>query len=129
MRIPSESNDYLSIERADSPGDDIALIVNVRSRGFTGRNDTWISRAAWLEFCEQLSTLEAHRQGEAVVESISPKELRLIFRSTDSAGHMAVEGFVGYRGTYGEVLLAFSPMSFDPSILPELVRDARRIAG
>jgi hypothetical protein len=42
---------------------------------------------------------------------------------------MAVEGLVGYRGSNGEVLLSFSPFRFDPSMLPELVREAREIAG
>jgi hypothetical protein len=30
---------------------------------------------------------------------------------------------------HGETLLTFSPMSFDPSKLPTLVREARAIAG
>ena len=65
----------------------------------------------------------------AVVESISPQEFRLTVRSTDSAGHMAIDGFLGYRGVHGETLLTFSPMSFDPSTLPSLVAEAQAIAG
>jgi hypothetical protein len=132
MRVPSEasdSSDYVSIERAEPSGDDILVVVDLRTRGFTGRIDTWILRAAWLAFCEQLSLLESRRHGEATVESASPKELQLTIRSFDRAGHMAIEGVVGYRGTHGEVLLSFSPMAFDPSILPVLLREAREIAG
>jgi hypothetical protein len=128
MRVLSDSGDYVSVEAADSSGDDILAIVDVRTRGFTGRIDTWILRAAWVAFCEQLSRLEADRQGVATVESMSPQELRLTIRSIDRAGHMAIEGVVGYRGTFGEVLLSFSPMEFDPSILPQLLREARAIA-
>ena len=129
MRIPFESGDHLSINRADPSVEDLLVVVDVRTRGFTGHIDTWILRAAWLDFCERLELLEAHRQGDAIVESISPGELRLTFRSTDRAGHMAVEGSIGHRGTLGEVLLTFSPVPFDPSALPGLLRDAREIAG
>jgi hypothetical protein len=129
MRVSSESGDYLSIDRADPSGADILVVVDVRTRGFTGRIDTWILRRAWLHFCDELSLLEGRREGAATVESISPKELRLIFRATDRAGHMAVEGFIGYRGTLGEVLLSFSPIPFDPTTLPTIFREAREIAG
>jgi hypothetical protein len=129
MHLSSESGDYLSINRAEPSGDDILVVVDVRTRGFTGRIDTWVLRPAWLQFCEQLTLLESRRQGEAIVESISPQELRVSVRSTDRAGHMAVDGFIGYRGTLGEVLLSFSPIAFDPSILPSLLREAREIAG
>ena len=42
---------------------------------------------------------------------------------------MAIEGLLGYRGKYGETLLFFSPMPFDPSSLPALLGEARAIAG
>jgi hypothetical protein len=129
MRISCDSDYYLAIARAEPSDDDIRVGVDVRCRGFTGHIDTWILQEAWLAFCEQLAVLQEHRQGEAVVESISPREFRLVVRSTDSTGHMAIEGLVGYRGVHGETLLTFSPMSFDPSKLPTLVREARAIAG
>ena len=84
----------------------------------------WILRQVWIDFCEQLTRLEAERRGSATVESMSPKELRLTIRSTDSAGHMAVDGQIGYRGVFGETLLLFAPIDFDPSVLPQLVREA-----
>ena len=131
MRVVSDSGDFLSIERRDDdgPSGDILVVVEVRCRGFTARIDTWVVREAWAAFCEQLDKLEESRQGSATVESISPKELRLTIRSTDRAGHMGIEGFVGYRGTFGETLLLFSVLPVDPSSLPQLARDARDIAG
>jgi hypothetical protein len=39
------------------------------------------------------------------------------------------ERLVGYRGTHGETTLAFSPMPFDASLLPGLLRQARKLAG
>lgn len=44
-----------------------------------------------------LVTLEHKRQGEAMLNSISPEELQLAVRSVDSRGHMLVEGFTGYN--------------------------------
>jgi hypothetical protein len=55
--------------------------------------------------------------------------LRLIVRSIDRAGHMGVEGELGYRGVRGETQLSFSTMAFDPSLLPQLLSEARGIAG
>jgi hypothetical protein len=127
LRIASESGDYISIDRIDPSEADIRIAVEVRSRGFTGRIDTWILRQAWIDFCDQLSVLEELRQGEATVESVSPKELGLTVRAIDRAGHMAIEGSMGYRGIKGETLLAFSPMPFDPSTLPALLRYARTL--
>jgi hypothetical protein len=129
MRISSDSGDYLAIDRAEPSDESILVVVDVRCRGFTGRIDTWIMRREWLDFCDQLRVLEERRQGTASVESVSPKELRVTARSTDRAGHMAIEGFVGYRGAHGEALLSFSPISFDPSTLPGLLEEARAIAG
>jgi hypothetical protein len=130
MRVVSDSGDFVSIERCDDdgPSHDVLVIVDVRCRGFTGRIDTWILREAWAAFCDRLDMLEHRRLGEASVESISPKELLLTIRSLDRAGHMGIEGFVGYRGTNGETLLTFSWLPFDPSSLPQIARDAREIA-
>jgi hypothetical protein len=131
MRVPSDADpgDYLSIDRVEPRDGDLLIVVELRCRGFTGRIDTWILREAWLAFCEQLERLEEVRRGEASVESMSPRELRLAVRATDAAGHMAVEGVLGYRGVHGEMLLSFSAMPFDPSILPRLVHEAREVAG
>jgi len=129
MRISCDSDHHLAIEHAEPPSDDLRLLVEVRCPGFTGRIDTWVLREAWIAFAEGLAALDERRQGEAIVESITPQEFRLVVRSTDSAGHMAIEGLLGYRGVHGETLLTFSPMSFDPSSLPALVLEARAIAG
>lgn len=132
MRVASEASDggdHISIEIGERSGDDLLVIVDVQTRGFTARIDTWVLGGAWRAFCEQLAVLASRRHGEATVESVSPRELRLTVRATDRAGHMAIEGLVGYRGARGDVLLSFSPMAFDPSILPDLVLAARQIAG
>jgi hypothetical protein len=128
MHILCESDFYVSIERAAPSNADVLVFVKARCPGFSGEIDTWIAREAWVGFCEQLAALNEHRQGQATVESISPNELRLVVRSTDRLGHMGVEGELGYRGVHGETSLRFSAMAFDPSMLPQLLREALEIA-
>lgn len=132
MRVDSDSGDFVSIVRAGKAvrsDNDILAAVEVRKRGFTGRVDTWIARAAWSRFCDQLSRLEDGRKGVATVESMSPKELRLSVLATRRAGHMAIEGFVGESGAEGEALFSFSSIFFDVSLLPDFLSAAWEIAG
>lgn len=102
MRFDSQ-DDFVEIElatqeTADLPSQgDAYLTVRVSSRGFTGHNDLWVLAAALRSFCQSLVALERDRRGEAVLDSVSPDELRIVVRSIDSRGHMAVEGSTGYR--------------------------------
>ena len=70
---------------------------------FPGQNDRWVERQSFRSFCRALVALERHRTGEAVLESISPGELNLCVYSTNSSGHMAIEGTTGhdYQGDRG----------------------------
>src|SRR5215207_8899827 len=74
-----------------STGGDV-LVVRARVRDFAGAVDAWVLRDAWADFLRQLVRLERDRAGEAVVESISPGELRLRLFALDRAGHMGAEG-------------------------------------
>ena len=99
--------------------------VEVRRAGFRGATETWVQREAWMGFAQDLTVLDQRRQGEAQVVSISPGELELVVKSVDRSGHVAVTGKIGVRSFDREVCLAFSPMAFDPSQLPEVARAAR----
>jgi hypothetical protein len=128
MRFASDRGDFVSLERHyEASSTDLLISVAVQWRDFAGRVQVWIVRQAWFDFCEQLTRLESERRGSATVESMSPKELRLSIRSTDRAGHMTVDGHIGYRGVFGETLLLFAPIDFDPTVLPQLVREAHAI--
>jgi len=132
MRVDSDSGDFVSVVRAGKavPSDnDILVAVEVRCRGFAGRIDTCIVRAAWSRFCDQLSRLENGRKGVATVESMNPKELRLSVLATRRAGQMAIEGFLGNSGDQEETLLSFSSIFFDALLLPDFLRAAWEIAG
>jgi len=122
--------DCTEFEGAESPArGDLLLVVSVQCAGFTGKIDTWVDHASWSDFLRQLGDLERHRQGRATVESISPGELRLSLRVTDLAGHMAIDGFVGVRESSQEIRLEFSPIQFDPTALPEILRQVSALAA
>ena len=95
--------DCLEIDLASQETDDLPsrgdayMTIRVSSAGFAGHNDLWVLASSLRSFCRALIALEADRRGEAVLESISPDELRLIVRSVDSRGHTAVEGCTGYH--------------------------------
>lgn len=106
-----------------SSGGDVLVVARIRCLGFRGETDAWILQEAWEGFLSQLTALERERRGEAVLESISPGELRLRIFASDRAGHIAVEGSVGVRGVHQELRLDFSPMAVDPSQLPALLAE------
>jgi hypothetical protein len=101
----------------------VLVVVRVHCPGFTGETDTWVVRPAWREFLERLTALEGSRRGEAILESISPGELRLRLFATDRAGHMAVEGYVGVFGGHDTLRLEFGAIPFEPTLLPRLLRE------
>jgi hypothetical protein len=131
MKLCSEAGDFIEIANAESDGDayDLLLLVRVRYRGFAADIDTWVQRAAWMGFVQDLCILEERRQGEAKLESISPGELSLVVRSLDRAGHMGVEGTVGMRSYDADASLRFKTFAFDPSQLVALMNEARAISS
>ena len=131
MRLGSETGDFVEIERIDSDVDayDIPLAVRVRFGAFAAAVEAWVERAEWLGFVHDLVLLEEHRQGEAMLASMSPGNLTLVVRSLDSAGHMGVEGVVGTRKGDADVSLRFGVLEFPPSQLVELMNGARAISS
>jgi hypothetical protein len=131
MQLGSEDGDLLEIEVADSGLDSYAVSLTVRARfhGFAAQIDTSVQRAAWMGFTQDLVVLEARRQGEARLESMSPGELSLVIRSTDRSGHMGVEATLGSRGFDHNASLHFGVLAFDPSQLPAFVYGAREISA
>lgn len=105
---------------------DLLLIVHVEAHGFAGTTDVWIDRQAWHDFLRALSDLDRARRGSATLES--PGELELTFESTDRAGHMAVRGLVGVRSGHHSVALTFSRIRFDPTFLPSVLAQLRKLA-
>lgn len=102
MRIESNDN-FIEIEvqletdkSLPSYGDGL-LSIRANSNGYSGKNQTWVSKQELNQFAESIIKIETERRGEATIRSISPKELYLRIYSYDSLGHFAVEGHTGYR--------------------------------
>jgi hypothetical protein len=110
-------------------GGDVRVVARMRLAAFAGAIETWIKRDAWATFRTQLEALERIRQGEAILESMSPGELRLRIRTLDRLGHMGVEGeflhyFYGSGARQPQVVrLQWGALEFDPTLLPRLVAE------
>jgi hypothetical protein len=122
---------FLELHRSDaddwnSPSQsDILLNVTVDVSGYSAADQGWVVAAEWGKFLSELETLDERRQGSAVVEGASPDDLRLEFNSTDSAGHMAVQGHLGWHKSDGHFLQLRFGFSLEPDLLPNVVRDLR----
>jgi hypothetical protein len=103
---------------------DVRLYLRLTCEGFAGTGSSWIAHDVWHRFLQQLKRLDDRRDGEAVVESISPDELRLRIRVTDRAGHVAVDGQVRTR-SLRDLRWQFSEIQFDPTLLPPLLGELR----
>jgi hypothetical protein len=109
-----------------TPGEcDVLLNVTAQVWSYSAADQSWVVGDAWCRFLAELGTLEERRQGSAVLEGASPDDLRLEFYSTDSVGHMAVKGHLGQHKTDGNVLMFQFHLSFEPDLLPEVVRTLR----
>jgi len=89
----------VAIEEDDSVQSrgDAYITIDVLSEGFAGQNDLWVLGQAFSEFCASLVSLESSLKGEAVLESISPNELKLRIFSANNRGLLAIEGNTGYE--------------------------------
>jgi hypothetical protein len=108
-------------DRLPTPGD-TRLEIAVHSQGFSGHGSVWVEADRLRAFAARLRELDAHRQGAAELESLSPGELRLRVEVVDRRGHVAVLGslacerYVGENGPYRHAV-EFG-FEFDPTALP-----------
>jgi hypothetical protein len=127
MRIEGDGS-LLELDRSElgppgTPGDrDVLLNISVRVSGYSAADQAWAVERDLDRFVEELRHLERKRQGQAVLTGASPDDLRLEFHSTDSAGHMAVRGYVGWNHPSGFLLQLQFGFDFEPDLLPGLVR-------
>ena len=118
----------LELQRAelgeqDAPAEsDILLNVTVEVAGYSAADQSWVVAEEWNRFLTELRLLDQRRQGRAVVVGASPDDLRLEFYSTDSAGHMAVRGRVGWHKPDNHFLQLRFGFPFEPDLLPGVVQ-------
>ena len=126
MKI-QEQDGFLEVERAelgppDTPSeDDVLLNVSVGVSGYSAADQSWVVGSDLKHFLTELRALEQKRQGSALLVSPSPDDLRLQFYSTDSAGHMAVRGHLGWNKANGFLLQLQFGFSFEPDKLPYIL--------
>jgi len=109
-----------------SAGGDVRLHVRLTCEDFSGAGSSWVEQAVWQRFLQELERVVDRRDGEAVVESMSPKDLRLRIFATDRAGHMAIDGQVRTRSV-NDLRWQFGAIQFDPSLLPLLLSELRAV--
>jgi hypothetical protein len=126
MKLEGDSA-VLELDRSEvgaphSPTDeDVLLNITVQVSSYSAADQCWIAANDLERFLADLRRLEARRQGEAVLVGASPDDFRLEFCSTDSVGHMAVKGHVGWAKSDGFLLQLKFGFGFEPDRLPSLV--------
>jgi hypothetical protein len=134
MRLTGE-NGLLELEPSEiapsgTPAEsDILLNVTIKVDGYSAADQCWVIAEAWDGFLNELRELDHRRQGCAVVIAASPDDLRLEFYSTDSAGHMAVRGHVGWYKPDQHFLQLRFGFSFEPDRLPGVVEALSAFRG
>ena len=53
-------------------------------------NYIWVSDSGIAKFLNELDTLDRTRKGQAILASLGPGEMNLIFKSIDTLGHLSV---------------------------------------
>ena len=126
MKLEGDSA-FLDLERAElgtagAPVDrDVLLNVTVKVSNYSAADQCWIAESDLRRFVLQLRELESRRQGQAVLVGANSDDLQLEFHSTDSSGHMAVKGHIGWERTEGlPVQLSFG-FAFAPDRLHSLL--------
>jgi hypothetical protein len=76
---------------------DAYVTIQVQSADFLGHNDVWICARDVRAFCNALAALDQTLKGEALLVSMSPRELDLRIASADLLGHMLIRGSTGYH--------------------------------
>ncbi len=128
VRFAPETNERCLVLRPelDPTSRDLVVAVDLRLPTLSARTSVWIHRDDWDGFVDALESLERTRSGEARVTAMSPGELDLVVRVLDRAGHVGVEGLVGEEGR-DAWQVRFSTFAIDPTSLPALVREGRRV--
>jgi hypothetical protein len=96
MKITNELKtrniDFLKIESVKEhfPSHRMQISVETENLHANFNNYIWLSEADIGQFLMELETLDKCRAGHAVLESMSPGELKLTFQAIDSLGHLSV---------------------------------------
>jgi hypothetical protein len=92
-------------------------------------NFIWISGEDTQAFILALEKLDMTRKGLAVLKSMSPGEMSLIFRAIDDLGHLSVEFQIKKEDRISMDYAYDVSVSFqvDPTILPSVIKDLKML--
>jgi hypothetical protein len=117
------------MEWNDDGGGDFLVSIEAEADGFCGHADGHVVGKDLRRFTSELERLEQSRRGKAQLSSAAPNEFQVTIRAIDGAGHMGVSGVLRYLRPGPErphQSLEFF-FEFDPSQLPQAVRDAHAV--
>jgi len=131
MKIVSEAKtNSIEIIKLESvyesyPSYRIELKIDTQKVKATHDNFTWVSLSDIETFLSQLEYLDKYRNQEAVLESMSPGEMRLIFKPLDSLGHLLVKLEIGKVDHINREYSYNVSVEFriDPTALPYIKQD------
>jgi hypothetical protein len=128
MRITNELKtrriEFIILESVKEhyPTHKIKIVVETENIQTNFNNYIWLSEADMEQFLVELEALDKNRTGQAILESMSPGELKLTFRAIDSLGHLSAalqykkEDVIDKDYSY-ELMVEFQ---IDPTALPYL---------
>ncbi len=127
MRIDGDDGCWFTLEphETDPMGRrDVGAGVSFAGRGFTASNQTvWFDGDAIASFLADLRQLDADREGNATLETMSPNECVLTFRNSDGLGHLmldvSITTGIGFRRSTCNLSFSFDPTSF-PTIVKQM---------
>lgn len=96
MRITNELKtrqiDFTKLESMKEHFPSHHIEVRLETENLKGgfSNSIWLSDSDIEAFLIDLELLDSSRKGKAVLESMSPGELELVFKSIDNPGHLSV---------------------------------------
>jgi len=112
---------------ASDEATDLLISVQLQRPRFSAANlRVWVAAVARDRFLTEMSALERERRGEAVLQSMSPQDLRCSLKVYDRAGHVEMRGHVGdaiVDRDYAEIARVPFRIEINPSALPALVHD------
>ncbi len=108
----------------------IKLEVSVQSNSYSGCIQTWVGLAHFGDFLNELRTIEQIRVGTASLQGLSPNEFKMAIDIFDKSGHTLIRGQLMQPLYIRDIVHnvgCYFAFEFDPSLLPELVKDFQQL--
>ncbi len=92
MRIYTDDN-AIEVKLLETSAEDFHIGVHIQANGFIAHKDSiGISRESFEGFVSQLKAFQQAPSGEVILNSMSPSEFQLQFKSVGKKYHIVVQG-------------------------------------